>query len=64
MAAVLSGAKGWRDIAIFGEAKLDWLRQFLPFEEGIPTRHSIGRIIRTISTDSLAGSFATWVNEH
>ncbi len=64
MAAVLSGAKGWRDIAIFGEAKLDWLRQFLPFEEGIPTRHSIGRIIRTVSTDSLAGSFATWINDH
>ncbi len=27
-------------------------------------RHSIGGIIRTINTDSLAGSFATWVNKH
>ena len=41
MAGVLSGAVGWKDIQVFGEAKLVWLRQFHPFTSGIPTRHSI-----------------------
>ena len=48
IAAVLSGAKGWKAIKIFGEAQLDWLREYGDFSNGIPTRHSIGRIIRSI----------------
>lgn len=63
MAAVLSGAKGWKDIQLFGDAKLEWLRQFRAFENGIPTRHSIGRIIRGISADALMGCFGNWVNK-
>lgn len=62
MAAVLSGAQGWKDIQLFGEAKLEWLRQYRPFVSGIPTRHSIGRIIRGISADILMESFAVWIN--
>jgi len=41
MAALLSGAKGWKNIELFGQAKLDWLRQHRPFPNGILTRHSI-----------------------
>ncbi len=62
MAAVLSGAKGWKAIKIFGDTKLDWLRLHRPFEAGIPTRHSIGRIIRGIQSDSLLVCFEQWVN--
>ncbi len=53
MAAVLSGAKGWKDIHLFGITKLTWLQQFCPFANGIPTHHSIGRIIRGIQAESL-----------
>ena len=63
LASILSGANGWKDMEIFGKSKLDWLRQFRPFENGIPTRHSIGRIIRTLDTDTLMSCFAIWVNE-
>ena len=63
MAAVLSLAAGWKDIQVFGEAKLEWLPQFHPFTSGIPTRHSIGRIIRGISAELLMESFAIWINE-
>lgn len=62
MAAILSGAKGWKAIKIFGDTKLDWLRLHQPFETGIPTRHSIGRIIRGIKPDSLLMCFEHWVN--
>lgn len=63
MAAVLSGAEGWKAIHLFGEAKLDWLRQYRDFKNGIPTRHSIGRIIRGVSADALMESFAIWINK-
>jgi hypothetical protein len=52
MAAVLAGAKGWKAVKIFGDAQLDWLRQYRQFSSGIPTRHSIGRIIRGIKAES------------
>ncbi len=53
IAAVLCGATGWKSIKIFGEAQIDWLRQHRDFNNGIPTRHSIGRIIRGIKAESL-----------
>jgi len=62
MAAVLSGAKGWKAIKLFGDTKLDWLRLHRAFETGIPTRHSIGRIIRGIQSESLLLCFEQWVN--
>jgi len=61
MAALLSGAKGWKDVELFGRAKLDWLRQYRPFPNEIPTRHSIGRIIRSIKADSVIDCFEQWI---
>ncbi|PAJ71682.1 hypothetical protein CJF42_25405 [Pseudoalteromonas sp. NBT06-2] len=62
IAAVLCGAKGWKAIKIFGEAQLDWLREYRDFSHGIPTRHSIGRIIRGVKADSLVSSFINFSN--
>ena len=62
MSAVLSGAKGWKAIHIFGVAQLEWLREYREFANGIPTRHSIGRIIRGVKAKSLLECFELWVN--
>ena len=62
IAAVLCGAKGWKAIKIFGEAQLDWLREHRSFNNGIPTRHSIGRIIRGIKAESLVSCFINFSN--
>jgi hypothetical protein len=62
MSAVLSGAKGWKAIHIFGVAQLEWLREYREFANDIPTRHSIGRIIRGIKAESLLECFEQWVN--
>ena len=62
MVAVLSGAKGWKAIKIFGDAQIEWLRQYRPFANGVPTRHSIGRIIRGIKSESFVSCFLQGVN--
>ena len=43
---------------------LNWigLRQYRPFTNGIPTRHSIGRIIRGIKSDCFVNCFLQDVN--
>jgi len=60
--AVLCDAKGWKAIKIFGETQLDWLREYRDFSKGIPTRHSIGRIIRGIKAGSIVSSFINFSN--
>jgi predicted transposase YbfD/YdcC len=60
--AVLSGAIGWKAIHIFGVAQLEWLREYREFLNGIPTRHSIGRIIRGVKAESVLECFEQWVN--
>ncbi len=48
LVAILCGAEGCKDIQRFGESKLDWLRKYRAFEQGIPWRHTIDRIIGVI----------------
>jgi predicted transposase YbfD/YdcC len=62
ISAVLCGAKGWKAINIFGEAQIEWLKTHRDFSNGIPTRHSIGRIIRGINSDSLVSCFMGFSN--
>ena len=63
VSAILSGAEGWKDIKAFGDAKLDWLRQFRAFENDIPVDDTIARIISTLAPASLLSCFTSWVNE-
>lgn len=50
--AVVSGANGWEAIEDFGYEKLDWLRQFAPFEHGVPSHDCIANLyLRTTSYD-------------
>jgi hypothetical protein len=37
LVGVLCGAEGWVEVEEYGEAKLDFLRRFLPFDHGIPS---------------------------
>ncbi len=63
VSAVLSGAEGWSDIEDFGRDKLDWLKQYRAFENGIPVDDTIAHIIRVVCPKQLNQAFLNWVNE-
>ena len=63
LAAVLSGAHGWKDIQVFGDSQLEWLRRYRAFENGIPRRHCIAKIISMLDTDLLIQALLGWINE-
>lgn len=63
ISAIASGSEGWQDIEIYGDAKLDWLRQYRTFMHGIPRRHTIARILRSVVAESLLEALASWINE-
>jgi len=43
IAAVLSGAESWNDIAEYGADKLEWLHTFLTLPSGIPSHDTFKR---------------------
>ena len=59
----MAGAEGWQDIQLYGESKEDWLRQYRPFKNGIPKRHTIARILKSVVAESLLEALLNWVNE-
>lgn len=60
--AVLSGFEEWDEICDFGEEKLTWLRNYLPYENGIPSHDTINRVISMIDYRLFEECFINWAN--
>ena len=61
ISATISGCEGWKPIRDFGMLKLDWLRQFFPYEEGIPVDDTIARVMRKLDNKQFASCFMRWI---
>ncbi len=61
IAGTVSGCDGWKSLKDFGEAKLDWLRKFLPYKDGIPVDDTLARVMRKIETKEFQACFMEWV---
>ena len=59
--AVLAGAETFTDIARFGEAKLDLLRRFRPYESGTPPHDRLGEIFAALDAERFQQCFVAWV---
>ena len=47
--AVVSGADGWEAIEDFGREKLEWLRRFALFDNGVPSHDGIANVISRLT---------------
>ncbi len=61
MRGTVSGCDGWKSLKDFGEAKLDWLRKFLPYKDGMPVDDTLARVMRKIETKEFQACFIKWV---
>jgi predicted transposase YbfD/YdcC len=61
ISAIVSGFDGWEAIEDFGHAKLDWLRKYLPYENGIPRHDTVARVMSCLSPKALQSCFVSWV---
>ena len=59
--AVLSGADGWASVALWGQTKLEWLRQFLPFENGTASHDTFGRVFALLDATVFERCFISWM---
>lgn len=60
--AVISGAEGWEDIEDFGHLKLEWLRKYRPFKNGIPRHDTIARVICRLKPEEVETAFQQWIS--
>lgn len=58
--AVISGAREWEEIVDFGQVKLEWLRQYLDFSNGIPSHDTVNRTIGLIDYRAFEKCFLNW----
>lgn len=59
--AVIAGADGWTDVALFGRSKEAWLRTFLKLPHGIPSHDTFGRVFALLDPDAFQRCFIHWV---
>ena len=57
LAAVLCGAQSCTDMADFGEAKEEFLRQILRLEHGIPSHDTFSRVFRLLDPEKFEAAF-------
>lgn len=61
IAAILSGADSWVGIATWGEAKIEWLRQYLKLANGVPSHDTFGRVFAMLDAKQFEACFVRWV---
>jgi hypothetical protein len=60
--AVVCGADGWSDVALFGKSKLRWFKTFLELPHGIPSHDTFGRVFGLITPEEFQHSFLDCVS--
>ena len=62
LCAVISGAEGWQDVENFGKAKINFLKKYLSFDNGIASDATFRRFFRAVDPKKFQENFLNWVN--
>jgi len=61
LCAVICGAESWYDIEDFGEARLSFLQRFFPYENGVASHDTIGRLFSLLDPQQFQKCFINWM---
>jgi predicted transposase YbfD/YdcC len=60
--AVIGGADTWVEMEAYGRAKEEWLKQFLPLPNGIPSPDPFARVLARLKPEELQRYFLNWLH--
>lgn len=60
--AVLCGAQGWAEVALFGRSKQQWLSTFLELPAGIASHDTFGRVFALLDPAAFERCFLAWMS--
>ena len=59
--AVICGADGWTQVALFGRSKIKWFKTFLALANGIPSHDTLGRVFAKLDPTAFEECFLKWI---
>jgi predicted transposase YbfD/YdcC len=59
--AVVCGADGWAQVALWGRCKVKWLSTFLGLAGGVPSHDTFGRVFALLDPDAFERCFLAWM---
>lgn len=61
LCAVICGADSFEEIERFGDARVDWLKQYFPLTNGIPSHDTFNRVLAALDRKVFAACFGRWM---
>ena len=61
LCAVICGADSFEEIERFGDARVDWLKQYFPLVNGIPSHDTFNRVLAALDRQVFATCFGKWM---
>ena len=61
LCAIISGAESWVAVSRWGNLKIAWLRETLPYANGIPTHDTLGRVFSVLNARQFESCFIRWM---
>jgi len=59
--ASLLGVESWRGVELVAKERIDYLKKFFPFQEGIPSHQTIGRVFSLLKPKAFESLFKNWM---
>lgn len=63
ISAAISDSTNWSQIHVFGESKLEWLRQYYPYKHGIPSEDVLSNLFARLDSEKFCACFMDWVGK-
>jgi predicted transposase YbfD/YdcC len=60
LVGVVCGADDWEGVEEIANGALDWLRQFLPFKNGVASAQTLRKVFRLLDPAALGQGFSAW----
>ncbi len=61
LCAVICGADSFDEIERFGQARVDWLREWFPLPNGVPSHDTFNRVLSALDRRAFATCFGRWM---
>jgi hypothetical protein len=63
LCCIVSGGEGFDDMRFYGEEKLEFLRKFYPFKNGIASEDTFSRVFQLIFPETFSDAFTLWIRD-
>lgn len=63
LCAMICGMEDWEAIEDWGNERLEWLRQYVALENGIPSHDTIARVFAALDSKQFQACFVRWMND-